>query len=73
MVLLRWADALASGRKDVRSCLAMAHSITSEFLALQTALAGRYSLELELGRGGMGIVYLAHEVSLDRPVAGFTP
>jgi serine/threonine-protein kinase len=40
-----------------------------DFLALQTALAGRYSLERELGRGGMGIVYLAHEVSLDRPVA----
>jgi serine/threonine-protein kinase len=39
------------------------------FLTLQEALLGRYSLERELGRGGMGIVYLAHEVSLDRPVA----
>lgn len=40
-----------------------------EFLDLQSALAGEYSLERELGRGGMGIVYLAREVLLDRDVA----
>src|SRR5690349_14764649 len=40
-----------------------------DFIALQTALAGQYFLERELGRGGMGVVYLAREVRLDRPVA----
>src|SRR3954469_17675093 len=39
------------------------------FLTLQSTLAGEYSLERELGRGGMGIVYLAREVQLDRLVA----
>jgi serine/threonine-protein kinase len=42
---------------------------TDEFLQLQTALVGEYFLQRELGRGGMGVVYLARDVQLDRDVA----
>jgi TolB-like protein/Flp pilus assembly protein TadD len=36
---------------------------------LRGALADRYSIERELGRGGMATVYLARDVRHDRPVA----
>ena len=43
--------------------------IDPDFLSLQGALSGEYSLTRELGRGGMGVVYLARDVQLDRDVA----
>jgi serine/threonine protein kinase len=38
-------------------------------LDMTAALAGRYTLERELGRGGMATVYLAHDLRHDRHVA----
>jgi serine/threonine-protein kinase len=37
--------------------------------SLREALAGRYEIERELGRGGMATVYLARDVQHERPVA----
>ena len=39
------------------------------FPELAAALRGQYELERELGRGGMGIVFLAHDLKLRRRVA----
>jgi len=47
----------------------MADTPTALFLAFQEAVAGRFSLDREIGRGGMGVVYLAREVKLDRLIA----
>lgn len=43
--------------------------VGSEFTELWSALASQYAVERELGRGGMGAVFLARDVRLDRHVA----
>ncbi|MDE3171983.1 MAG: protein kinase [Gemmatimonadota bacterium] len=42
---------------------------SQEFQAFAHVLAGQYELEREIGRGGMGVVYLGRDLRLDRAVA----
>ncbi len=44
------------------------HSLNSS-AASPGGLIGPFRIEKELGRGAVGVVYLAHDTKLDRPVA----
>lgn len=50
---------------------ALAHQslVKEEIAALVGQQLGHYQIEREIGRGGMGVVYLAQDVNLGRPVA----
>jgi len=43
--------------------------MTDSFESLKSALSDRYTIDRELGAGGMATVYLAHDVKHDRKVA----
>src|SRR5437870_5960019 len=63
--------ALAQSRSGLYSC-DVTHtepSLPDRYTRLRAALANRYRLDRELGRGGMATVYLAHDLKHDRPVA----
>ena len=66
--------ARASPRSPLTVCLSTPagwrNPVTTDVLdRLRTALAGTYTIERELGRGGMATVYLARDLKHDREVA----
>lgn len=59
----------AAARYHPRPSLTDIGAHGEHFVAVQRAVAGQFTIEHLLGRGGMGLVYLAREVRLDRLVA----
>lgn len=56
-------------RHDLRLALETLTLPAPAYPGLEPTIEGRYGLERELGRGGMGRVHLARDFGLDRPVA----
>jgi serine/threonine-protein kinase len=58
-----------SGRTPLVSASSQKVIVADSIAVLRAALAGRYTIEREIGRGGVAIVYLARDVKHDRYVA----
>ena len=50
-------------------CTLHSNTMTDSYENLKSALADRYTIERELGAGGMATVYLARDIKHDRKVA----
>lgn len=60
---------LSGGRLGIAGPQEGVSSMPTAFLNIASALEGRYQVLKELGRGGMGIVFQAHDKQLKEPVA----
>lgn len=67
---LRWPYRPQVGRsQNVRPLRSVDPGVTDQLGRLRAALAARFTVECEIGRGGMACVYRAHDRQHDRDVA----